>query len=58
MVHNSHSTFNFLLSPSAFPQGNIVPTTAPNVPTMKSLDQIASTGIAINNTNTPMLLPG
>jgi parallel beta-helix repeat protein len=42
----------FILLPSAFPQGSLTPPGAP-APTMKSLDQIASTGIAINATNTP-----
>jgi hypothetical protein len=37
---------------SVFAQGNLIPPGAP-APTMKSLDQIASTGIAINAANTP-----
>ncbi len=35
-----------------FAQGNIVPTTAPNVPIMKSLDQVEARTI-VNSTNTP-----
>jgi parallel beta-helix repeat protein len=45
------STLNSQLS-TAFAQGSLTPPGAP-APTMKSLDQIASTGIAINATNTP-----
>src|SRR5450432_439228 len=45
-------TIWYLLVPAAFPQGSLTPPGAP-APTMKSLDQIASTGIAINATNTP-----
>src|SRR5438309_10119700 len=37
---------------NVFAQGSLTPSGAPT-PTMKSLDQIASTGIAINATNTP-----
>ncbi len=36
----------------AFPQGSLTPPAAPT-PTMKTLDQIRSTGIAINSANTP-----
>lgn len=43
---------SFFLLPSAFPQGSLTPP-GPPAPTMKSLDQIASTGIALNSTNTP-----
>src|SRR6476646_3913162 len=42
----------FLFEPSAFPQGHLAPPGPPGE-TMKSLEQIASTGIAINSTNTP-----
>jgi len=42
-----------LFSSSAFPQGSLTPPAGSPAPTMKSLDQIASTGIAINATNTP-----
>jgi parallel beta-helix repeat protein len=41
-----------LLAPLGFGQGPLTPPGAP-APTMKTLDQIASTGIAINSTNTP-----
>ncbi len=40
------------VTPSVLPQGSLTPPGAPN-PTMRALDQIASTGIAINQTNTP-----
>ena len=48
------SFFSILLIPavSLFGQGALTPP-APPAPTMKSLDQIASTGIAVNNINTP-----
>lgn len=42
----------FAMPWSVFAQGSLTPPAAP-APTMKSLDQIASTGIAINATNTP-----
>ena len=42
----------FILQPSSFGQGSLTPPGAPT-PTMKTLDQIRSTGIAINATNTP-----
>jgi parallel beta-helix repeat protein len=41
------------LTASAFSQGNLTPPAGAPAPTMKSLDQIASTGTAINATNTP-----
>ena len=41
-----------LLRLQAFAQGSLTPPAGP-APTMKSLDQIASTGTAINDTNTP-----
>jgi hypothetical protein len=41
-----------VLTSSSFGQGSLTPPGTP-APTMKSLDQIASTGIAINSTNTP-----
>jgi hypothetical protein len=42
---------SFCFRMSILAQGSLTPPAAP-VPTMKSLDQIASTGIAINSTNT------
>src|SRR5438477_5683310 len=45
------STLNSQLS-TCFAQGSLTPLGAP-APTMKSLDQIASTGIALNVANTP-----
>ena len=44
--------FLLLSSLPSFPQGSLTSPGAP-APTMKSLDQFASTGIAINATNTP-----
>ncbi len=44
--------FLFLEAPSALAQGSLAPPGAP-APSMKSLDQVASTGIAIDATNTP-----
>jgi parallel beta-helix repeat protein len=44
--------FFFAATISIFAQGSLTPPGAP-APTMKALDQIASTGIAINATNTP-----
>ncbi len=42
----------FLSVRDGFAQGSLTPPGAPT-PTMKSLDQVASTGIALNATNTP-----
>jgi parallel beta-helix repeat protein len=51
--HLSLITIHLVLAANAaFAQGSLTPPGAP-APAMKSLDQIASTGIAINNTNTP-----
>jgi parallel beta-helix repeat protein len=52
--HWSLATVCALLISAAnlFAQGSLTPPGAP-APTMKSLDQIASTGVAINATNTP-----
>jgi parallel beta-helix repeat protein len=44
--------FGCLLVPAVDGQGPLTPPGAP-APTMKTLDQIASSGIAINSTNTP-----
>jgi hypothetical protein len=41
-----------LVTGSAFAQGTLTPPGVP-VPTMKSLDQVASTGVALNTTNAP-----
>ena len=42
---------SFITAFDLFAQGSLTPPTGP-APTMKSLDQVASTGIAINSTNT------
>jgi hypothetical protein len=43
---------SFFLQPSGFGQGSLTPPGPPE-PTMKSLEQVASTGIAINAAHTP-----
>jgi parallel beta-helix repeat protein len=43
----------FILQPSSFGQGSLTPPPGTPAPTMKTLDQVRSTGIAINDTNTP-----